>query len=191
MPNTMYRNDAGRRFEDVTFSGGFGHLQKGHGIAFGDIDNDGDQDLFQQLGGAYPFDRYGNALYENPGSENAWIVLRLRGRQANRFAVGARIQVEISGAGGGRSFYSVVGTGGSFGGSSLQQEIGLGAAESVEAITIHWPGSDTPQVFPGPLEVDRFYQARQGDPALETLQPPSFRLTSGTDQHQRHSRSTE
>ena len=28
-PNVMYRNDAGARFQDVTFSGGFGHLQKG------------------------------------------------------------------------------------------------------------------------------------------------------------------
>ena len=33
-------------FQDVTTSGGFGHLQKGHGIAFGDIDNDGDQDVY-------------------------------------------------------------------------------------------------------------------------------------------------
>lgn len=33
-------------FQDVTTSGGFGHLQKGHGIAFGDIDNDGGEDIF-------------------------------------------------------------------------------------------------------------------------------------------------
>ena len=31
----------------------FGHLQKGHGIAFADIDNDGDQDVFEKMGGAY------------------------------------------------------------------------------------------------------------------------------------------
>ncbi len=67
MPNQMYRNVEGRRFDDVTFAGGFGHLQKGHGVAFGDIDNDGDQDLFEEMGGAYPYDTYTNALYENPG----------------------------------------------------------------------------------------------------------------------------
>ena len=44
MPNVMLRNDAGRRFQNVTTSGGFGHLQKGHGIAFADLDNDGDHD---------------------------------------------------------------------------------------------------------------------------------------------------
>ncbi|MDP6541039.1 MAG: VCBS repeat-containing protein, partial [Planctomycetota bacterium] len=42
LPNRMVRNDGGRRFQDVTASGGFGHLQKGHGISFGDLDHDGD-----------------------------------------------------------------------------------------------------------------------------------------------------
>ncbi|HUG10185.1 MAG TPA: VCBS repeat-containing protein, partial [Opitutaceae bacterium] len=41
IPNRMFRNDGGRRFQDVTTSGGFGQLQKGHGIAFGDLNNDG------------------------------------------------------------------------------------------------------------------------------------------------------
>ena len=53
-PNVMYRNSEGARFEDVTFSGGFGHVQKGHGIAFGDYDRDGDQDVFAQMGGLLP-----------------------------------------------------------------------------------------------------------------------------------------
>ena len=38
----MLHNLGGERFEDVTFSGGFGHLQKGHGIAFGDLDVNSD-----------------------------------------------------------------------------------------------------------------------------------------------------
>jgi len=33
----LFRNDGGRQFQDVTTSGGFGQLQKGHGIAFGDL----------------------------------------------------------------------------------------------------------------------------------------------------------
>ena len=51
MPNVMYHNQRGRRFADVSTSGGFGHLQKGHGVTFADLDQDGDQDVFIQLGG--------------------------------------------------------------------------------------------------------------------------------------------
>ena len=66
VPNRMFRNDGGKRFQDVTTAGNFGHLQKGHGIAFGDVDNDGDQDIFEEMGGAYQADRAYSALYENP-----------------------------------------------------------------------------------------------------------------------------
>jgi hypothetical protein len=33
IPNRMFRNDGGKRFQDVTTPGGFGQLQKGHGLA--------------------------------------------------------------------------------------------------------------------------------------------------------------
>ena len=67
VPNRMFRNDTGRRFQDVTTAGNFGHLQKGHAIAWGDVDNDGDEDIFELMGGAYQADRAYSALYENPG----------------------------------------------------------------------------------------------------------------------------
>ena len=68
MPNVMYRNRGGTGFTDVTMAGGFGHLQKGHGVAFADLDYDGDQDVYMQLGGGLSGDTYGNALFENPAS---------------------------------------------------------------------------------------------------------------------------
>lgn len=58
VPNQMFRNHGGRYFQNVTTSGGFGHLQKGHGVAFGDIDNSGNQDVFEVIGGAYSADRF-------------------------------------------------------------------------------------------------------------------------------------
>ena len=42
MPNVMYRNRGGSGLSDVTTVGGFGHLQKGHGVSFAALDNDGD-----------------------------------------------------------------------------------------------------------------------------------------------------
>ena len=53
-PNRMFRSDRGLRFLDVTSSAGVGHIQKGHGVAFADFDNDGDQDIYQQMGATSP-----------------------------------------------------------------------------------------------------------------------------------------
>ena len=68
VPNLLFRNEGGKRFTDVTTLTGTGHLQKGHGIAFGDVDGDGGQDIFLHTGGAVPGDVYGNVLFHNPGS---------------------------------------------------------------------------------------------------------------------------
>jgi hypothetical protein len=154
-PNRMFWNDAGKAFQDVTTTGGFGHAQKGHGIAFGDLDNDGDQDIYAVMGGAYEGDVYPNALFRNPGHGRRWVTLVLEGVEANRSAIGARIAVRVAepaasssgGPGGERTIYATVGTGGSFGSSSLAQEIGLGDATSIHDITILWPGSGRRQVL--------------------------------------------
>ena len=96
LPNRMFRNNEGKSFQDVTTSAGLGHLQKGHGIAFADVDNDGDEDVFEVMGGALPGDAYPSALFENPGHPgNHWITLELEGVQTNRAAFGARICVLV------------------------------------------------------------------------------------------------
>ena len=161
VPNRMFRNAHGRRFQDVTSSGGFGHLQKGHGIAFADIDNDGDQDVFAVLGGAFSGDTYQNALFANPGHGNHWLTLRLEGVESNRSAIGTRLRLELDTPTGARQVFASVDTGGSFGASSLQQEIGLGAAKAVRALHITWP-SGTRQVFQD-LSIDQIVHIREGD----------------------------
>src|SRR5438045_7948375 len=105
IPNRMFRNAEGRFFQDVTTAGGFGHLQKGHGIAFGDIDNDGDQDVFEKMGGAVEADHYRSVLYENPGNDNRWLKLKLVGVPSNRSGIGARIKVTVDSSEGPQSIY--------------------------------------------------------------------------------------
>ena len=66
VPNLMFKNMGGKRFEDITMSSRTGHLQKGHGISFADYDADGDLDLFVEAGGAVPGDDAYNLLFRNP-----------------------------------------------------------------------------------------------------------------------------
>ncbi len=147
VPNRAFLNQGGRRFADVTAAAGLGHLQKGHGIAFGDIDNDGDQDLYAVMGGAVSGDVYRNALFLNPGSSHAWVTLRLVGRRSPRDAHGARVMVETAGPGGVRRLYRWVGSVGSFGASPLRQEIGLGDATGIARVEIRWPADGRTQVI--------------------------------------------
>jgi hypothetical protein len=157
LPNRMFRNAEGRWFQDVTTSGGFGHLQKGHGISFGDIDNDGDQDIFAKMGGAYEGDAFRSTLFLNPGHGNRWLTLVLEGVRANRKAIGARIRVQA----GGREIHHLVGSGGSFGANSLQAEIGLGEADAIESVEVRWPGGGV-QNFAG-MQPNCVYHLREGD----------------------------
>ncbi len=169
MPNVLYRGLAGERFVDVSLAAGFGHLQKGHAVAFADIDSDGDLDVFEQMGGAFPGDGFGDALFENPGFGNRWLGLRLVGTGSNRSAIGARIRVDLVGGNGERrSLHRRVNGGGSFGGNPLRQTIGLGRPESVEAVEVYWPTTDLTQTFET-VEMDRLYRVVEGAEELELV----------------------
>ena len=147
MPNVMFHNQSGQRFSDITWNGGFGHLQKGHGIAFADLDHDGDQDVYAQMGGALPGDRFNDALFENPGFGNNWISIKLVGKRSNRSAIGARIRVVIRETDIERSIYRHVNSGGSFGANPLTQTLGIGRSSQIERMEVYWPTTDTVQTF--------------------------------------------
>jgi hypothetical protein len=147
MPNVMYHNQQGERFSDVTMPGRFGHLQKGHAVAFADLDRDGDQDVFEQMGGAFPGDGFFDVLFENPGFGNNWIDISVVGRQSNRAGIGVRLHLQVMQGGSLRSIYKHVNSGGSFGGNPFGQSIGLGKAERVESLEVFWPTTGETQTF--------------------------------------------
>ena len=173
MPNRMFRNARGKFFQDVTTSGGFGHLQKGHGVSFGDVDNDGDQDIYAVMGGAYAGDFFQNVLFENPGHGNRWITLRLEGRHSNRSAIGTRIKITIDSPRGRRNIHRAVTTGSSFGASSLQQEIGLGDANIIRSIDVSWPTTGAVQRFEN-VAMDQVITIREGEAEPRVVQRKKF-----------------
>jgi len=166
-PNLMLRNHDGKFFEDVSAATGLGNLQHSHGIGFGDLDNDGDQDIYQVMGGNYSGDVYQNVLYENPGSPNHWVKLKLEGVESNKAAIGSRIKVNVQTPSGERNIYTTVTSGGSFGASTLRREIGIGDAEKINYTEITWSGSGKVQKI-NDLKIDSFYKITEGkETALE------------------------
>ena len=173
LPKRMFRNNHGRSFQDVTTSGSFGNLQKGHGIAFADIENSGNEDVFEELGGAYPGDRFLPALYRNPGHGNHWVTLVLEGVKTNRAAFGARIKVNLEGDGRQRSIYRAVGSVSSFGGNPMRLHVGVGKASSIREIEIWWPVSGVRQKFRN-VPVDRVFHIREDRNVLDPIVWQSF-----------------
>jgi len=175
VPNRAFRNGADGIFREGTAAVGFGHLGKGHGVAFGDLDGDGDEDVYATMGGAYEGDVARNVLFENPGWDGPWIVLRLEGTTSNASAIGARVRVVTRTSSGRREIHRRVSGGSSFGANSLQLEIGLGEATAVEAVEVTWPATGETDRH-GSIEPGRVYRLREGEEASLADPVPSFRL---------------
>ncbi len=175
MPNVMLRNDRGVRFQNVTTSGGFGHLQKGHGVAFADFDNDGDQDIYHQLGGFLVGDKFHNALFKNPGHGNAFLIIQLSGSQTNRAGYGARIRVTVDSPDGMRTIHRAVGSVSSFGGSPSRQEIGLGNATDITQVEVDWPVLGQTQRFTQ-VPLNQMIRIAENDQNFQTIQRPRIDL---------------
>lgn len=187
-PNRMFRNDAGKRFLDVTTSGGFGHIQKGHGIGFGDLDEDGDQDIYMVMGGGQEGDVFQNVLFENPiRNRNNWITIQFRGTLSNTYAIGARIKLMTENAKGERKeYFRTISSGGSFGGSSLQLEMGLADAIRIVRMEIDWPNLDRSKSIFFDLPINQKIRIVEGSGSWTVVETRPFTLNGTVNQGGRH-----
>ena len=175
-PHVLLRNRGGTSFVDVTASSGTGEVHKGHGIAFADLDNDGDEEIVAEIGGATPGDSHAMRVFENPGHGNDWIGVKLVGVKSNRSGIGARITVTVENEGrGSRKIYRSVGSGGSFGASPLEQHIGLGASARIVGLEIFWPASNTRQHF-ATVAKNQVIEISELATGFKTLSRPVARL---------------
>ncbi len=169
VPNKMFKNIGGEKFVDVTASARVGHLQKGHAVSFADMDNDGDQDIYIEMGGAYIGDAYQNSFFMNPGQgSNNWTNIHLTGMKANRAAIGSLLKITFTENGKKRTIYRDVNSGGSFGSSPLRREIGLGTATKIDELEIRWHGSSTIDIFHN-IPVNQYIKISEGDNTFETV----------------------
>ncbi|MFT7517184.1 MAG: hypothetical protein ACI84O_000974 [Myxococcota bacterium] len=112
---------------------------RAHGFAFGDIDDDGDIDVYGNNGGPSQISSsWGfNAFYYAQGNSSNWMKVLLEGVMSNSDAIGARIKVEASD---GREIWRYPSAGKGFCNTdSPIQHFGLGTAASADLLEIYWP----------------------------------------------------
>jgi tetratricopeptide (TPR) repeat protein len=178
VPKMLLRNNEGKSFVDITASSGTGELHKGHGVAFADLGNNGQEDILISIGGATPGDAHAFRVFQNPGNDNDWITVKLVGVKTNRSAIGAHIHLTVENGGKPpRPIYRTVGSGGSFGASPLQQHIGLGKSAKISDLEIWWPASNTKQRFLN-VGTDQFIEIKEFAEDYTKLERRSFRLGS-------------
>ncbi len=149
-PSLLFENLANGRFGNtgsITTD-----LQNARGLAFGDVDNDGDIDLLiNNCGGS------ARLLRNDATSKGHWLSIRAIDPALKRDAYGAKITVTA----GGKNFIRWVNPGYSYLSSNDPRvHFGLGSATSVDSIHVSWP-DDKGETFPG-VHADQFLTIQKG-----------------------------
>ena len=154
--NQLWLNNGRGRYSEVLDEPAFSALEVSRGVAFGDLDNDGDVDLVTAN------NRGAARVYRNTAGAS-WLGVDLRGKHGET-AVGAEVWLESSPCPRRR-----VATDGSFA-SANDPRIVFGRAEDAtpQVVYVRWP--DGTETRFGPLALGRYHRIQQ-PPAPTTRQP--------------------
>ncbi len=139
--NLLYKNDGSGGFTKDTLSLPSYTTPCSYGCAWGDLNNDGFQDLAvstcrNSTNSALP----NNLLYLNNGNGNSWLELKLNGSVSNKNAIGAKIYVTaVIGGSLVTQLREVSAQTGQCGQNSMTQHFGLGNATLIQTLQIQWP----------------------------------------------------
>ncbi|MFZ0999413.1 MAG: CRTAC1 family protein, partial [Candidatus Sulfotelmatobacter sp.] len=117
----------------------------GRGAAFGDLNNDGWQDVVMSTLGGHP------QVFLNRGGKMHWLAITLRGTRSNRDGFGARVRVN------GQTRFATS-AGSYLSASDKRLHFGLGTANTAK-VEVDWP-SGTHQIL-NDVHADQFLEVRE------------------------------
>jgi hypothetical protein len=180
LPNRVFRNMGGLRFEDMTETWGFGKPGFSNSAAYADLDNDGDADLVINHSNSPA------SIYRNNSKANHYLSFRLRDSLSfNTYCTGANIRLhrgaellyrELSPV---RGFQSAM---------DHTLMFGLGTDARIDSAIINWPdGSRTLMLAPATDTLYQLYKpGSNGEPSdsqEEITKPLLMREAMDLGQH--------
>ena len=151
----IFLNRADGSFSDVSTISGLDLPDDGRGSARCDWDHDGDIDFWVSNRNAPTVRFFDN----NAPGAGRYVAFKLEGRDGNRDAIGARLQLKLKDdpkpllrtLRAGEGFLSQ---------SSKWIHFGIGQASEIENLTISWPGGETEELTG--LKANTFFKVTQG-----------------------------
>lgn len=126
----IFKNNGDLTFSNKQASWGIDQAAVSSGAVYADLDNDGDLDLVVNNVNSPAF------VYENTGAGNSWLQLKLKGKNANPFAIGAKAYVYV----GGKVQYEELNPArGYLSCMSTILHFGLGQEKTVDSVVVVWP----------------------------------------------------
>lgn len=166
-PMELFRNLGDGTFEDISTAAGLAQISLAcrRGVAFGDVNNDGNMDMVILNVGEPP-----TLLINRARNANHRVLFKLVGTKSNRAAIGARVTIM---AGGVRQFSEVRAGSSYLSQNDLRQHFGLGAAAKIDSAEVRWPNGKV-ETFKS-LAADAIYTVVEGEGIREAkpLPPPS------------------
>ena len=160
----MYRNNGNRTFDEIAGSAGLndGAIQSRRGVAFGDINNDGNIDMVIFNVGAPP-----SLFLNDTKNSNHRALFKLVATKGNREAIGGRVTVTSAT----RSQMEEIKAGSSYlSTSDPRLHFGLAGDSTMDKVEIRWPNGEVETLRNVPA--DAIYTVVQGQGIKNTIKLP-------------------